>query len=220
MQLDDRTGPAGWPTASDEDNTVNYLGLKVTGWRYDVVARGAAIDIDALGYVAGKTRTELRGSGLGAYDFIGSNAGLTWTGKAGCFDIVKVKAIAGGAIRETVTLTNARCGTLTDVRYMHAIDPDQDASQENVFRITARGTVVATPKKAGPTVTLSSADPRATAFGIPNLLLPRAYNVKFDALRKIAAVTKGDGDAILLFRLGTMAAGASVTVSYGIAMTP
>lgn len=212
----DEPVPDDWPTASDRENTVTYIGMRVPGHPYDLIARGAIIAYLDISYREAGVTKYLRSTAFGANNFTGSWDGMTWRGTAGPFNVTIVWSLTGMTYAAKATIAAARGGNITDVRVLVGIDADQDASMANVFTIRGRGTVDAAPVKAGPTMTLTTADARATAFGIPNLMLPKPTNTAFNTAPKIGSTSKGDGGMFLLFRLPDLAVGQSDSVTWSV----
>ena len=131
--------------------------------------------------------------------------------------------------KTSVTITNVSGGTLTDVRYMRSFDPDNTVYMggsyttvnkvENTYSADGKSVVSATSQAgdsyssaAGSTakILFFSSDPRAyvSNFGFSN-------SNPYAAPEQAKGYTSTSDSAIAItFKLGTMAAGSSVTVEY------
>nr|WP_320051340.1 DUF4347 domain-containing protein [uncultured Desulfuromonas sp.] len=131
--------------------------------------------------------------------------------------------------KTTVTITNVSGGTLTDVRYMRSFDPDNTVYMggsyttvnkvENTYSVDGKSVVSAT-SQAGDSYSSAAGSTAKILFFSSD---PRAYvsNFGFSNSNPYAApeqakgyTTTSDSAIAITFKLGTMAAGSSVTIEY------
>ena len=200
----------------------------------DAVLRGTAVEGFNIGYkTGGNTYIQSNQSGTGLREIAGKTANVSSgsvgqaTFKGATTENLKVDqtmTLVDGAkyIRVDVTLTNSSSATMSDLRYMRTVDPDQGKTMvtENKIVMQGAGEALVTASTGGGSPFFLYADDSRAVVSTYGFINESPYAAAaHDAAQQVGYAVKADQTVNLTFDLDALKAGQSTKLTFFMGLT-
>ena len=210
------SAPEGWSLYTDPYNRKGFYYRPTSA---ELAGVAAISDIMSFAYTAEGKRTRVTSGPLAGYGSVTGTFGAdgTWTTRQGCLAIQQKTTLDAAALALTTTAQNVCSYPISDFRALRSLDVDDghELATTTANKITATATVQAglLDRSKGRALVWSSPDATARAAIGPSIITTNPDLATLYSQKVGYSVTAGDRPLVMTWRTGTLAPGASTTVT-------